>query len=143
MGAFRRFAFAITARDTTFVAVAAATLMLAFSFAPALALTIGANIALLFAIGLLLRAACLSERRIDRTEAWRSLRPQERPVGDAGRRSARDDLQEVLLRFAKRCRGCRDRPLRDVLLRFLLSGVAIPTRSCEPAAKLKGPSGLG
>jgi hypothetical protein len=105
MGAFRRFAFAITARDTSFVAVAAATLMLAFSFAPALALTIGANFALLFAIGLLLRAACLSDARIERTEAWRSLEPQDRPIGDAGRRSARDDLQEVLLRFAKASAG--------------------------------------
>jgi hypothetical protein len=79
--------------------------MLAFSFAPALALTIGANFALLFAIGLLLRAACLSDARIERTEAWRSLEPQDRPIGDAGRRSARDDLQEVLLRFAKASAG--------------------------------------
>jgi hypothetical protein len=75
--------------------------MLAFSFAPALALTIGANIALLFAIALLLRAACLSEDRIDRTEAWRSLEASERPVGNAGRKTARDDLQEALLRFAR------------------------------------------
>jgi hypothetical protein len=105
MGAFRRFAFATTARDTSFVAVGAATMMLAFSFAPALALTIGANFALLFAVGLLLRAACLTDERIDRTEIWRGLRPQDRPVGDAGRRSARDDLQEVLLRFAKAAAG--------------------------------------
>ena len=101
MGAFHRFAVAITARDTTFVALAAATLMLAFSPAPALALVIGADIALAFAIGLLLRAACLSDDRIERTEAWRILKPQERPVGDAGRRSARDDLQVVLLKFAE------------------------------------------
>ena len=105
MGAFRRFAFAIAARDASFVALAAATLMLAFSFAPALSLNIGANIALVFAIGLLLRAACLTDKRIDRTEAWRTLKPQERPVGDAGRRLARDDLQEVLLRFAKAAAG--------------------------------------
>ena len=105
MGDFHRFAFAITVRDATFVALAAATLMLAFSFAPALAFNIGANIALVFAIALLLRAACLSEDGIDRTEAWRILKPQERPVGDAGRRLARDDLQEVLLRFAQAAAG--------------------------------------
>ena len=34
MGAFRRFAFAAAARDAGFVALTAATLMLAFSFAP-------------------------------------------------------------------------------------------------------------
>lgn len=105
MGAFRRFAFAATARDAGFVALTAATLMLAFSFAPALSLSIGANIALVFAIGMMLRAACLSEDGIERTEAWRTLQPQERPAGDAGRRLARDELQDVLLRFAKAAAG--------------------------------------
>jgi hypothetical protein len=105
MEAFHRFACATIARDATFVALAAGTLMVGFSFAPALALGIGANIALVFAIALVLRAACLSDDRIHRTEAWRILRPQERPVGDAGRRSARDDLQGVLLRFAQAAAG--------------------------------------
>lgn len=105
MEAFHRFACATIARDTTFVALGAATLMVGFSFAPALALAIGANIALVFTIALLLRAACLSDDRIERTEVWRVLKPQERPVGDVGRRSARDDLQEVLLRFAQAAAG--------------------------------------
>ncbi len=105
MGAFRRFAFAAAARDAGFVALAAATLMLAFSFAPALSLSIGANIALVFAVYMMLRAACLSDDGIERTEAWRILQPQERPAGDAGRRLARDELQDVLLRFAKVAAG--------------------------------------
>src|SRR5262245_14137539 len=98
MGAFHRFAVATIARDAIVVALAAATLMLPFSFAPALALVIGAHIALALAIGRVIQAACLSDDRIQST-AWRILEPQERPVGDAGRRSARDDLQ--LLRFAE------------------------------------------
>jgi hypothetical protein len=101
MGAFHHFAVATIARDSAFVALAAATLMLAFSFAPALALVIGAHIALTFAICLVLRAACLSDDGVERTEVWRILEPRERPVGEAGRRLARDDLQEVLLRFAE------------------------------------------
>ena len=105
MGAFRRFAFAAAARDASFVALAAATLMLAFSFAPALSLSIGANIALVFAVCTMLRAACLSDDGIERTEAWRILQPQERPAGAAGRRLARDELQDVLLRFAKAAAG--------------------------------------
>jgi hypothetical protein len=105
MAAFRRFAFAAAARDAGFVALAAATLMLAFSFAPALSLSIGANIALVFAVCMMLRAACLSDEGIERTEAWRILQPQERPAGDAGRRLARDELQDVLLRFAKAAAG--------------------------------------
>ena len=105
MGAFRRLAFAVIARDAIFVAVAGGTLMVAFSFAPALALNIGANVSLLFAIAMLLRAACLSEERIHRTEVWRDLLPRERPFGNSGRRLARDDMQELLLRFAKAAAG--------------------------------------
>ena len=105
MGAFRRFAFAAAARDAGFVALAAATLMLAFSFAPALSLSIGANIALVFAVCMMLRAACLSDDGIERTEAWRILQPQERPAGEEGRRLARDELQDVLLRFARAAAG--------------------------------------
>jgi hypothetical protein len=105
MGAFRRFAFATAARDAGFVALAAATLMLAFSFAPALSLSIGANIALVFAVCMVLRAACLREDGIERTEAWLVLQPQERPTGDSGRRLARDELADVLLRFAKAAAG--------------------------------------
>lgn len=101
MGAFHRFAIATIARDSAFVALAAATLMLAFSFAPALAFVIGADVALAFAICLVLRAACLSDDGIERTEVWRILDRRERPVGDAGRRLARDDLREVLLKFAE------------------------------------------
>lgn len=105
MDAFRRFAFFTTARDASFVALAAGTVMVGFSFAPPLALFIGANIALVFAIGLLLRVACLTDERIVLTEVWRILTPQERPVGEAGRRIARDDLQQTLLRFAKAAAG--------------------------------------
>jgi hypothetical protein len=105
MGAFRRFAFATVGRDAAFVALAAGTFMLAFSFAPALSLSIGANVALIFALGMVLRAACLSDEAVERTEAWRILEPQERPAGDLGRRLARDDLQYVLLRFAKAASG--------------------------------------
>jgi hypothetical protein len=105
MDAFHRFAIFITARDASFIALGAGTLMLGFSFAPALALSIGANIALLFTVALLLRVACLTEERIVNTEAWRILKPQERPEGEIGRRLARDDLQLLLLRFAQAAAG--------------------------------------
>jgi hypothetical protein len=84
-----------------FVAITAALLMVGFSYAPALSLSIGANLALAFAAAMVLRAACLKDEGIDRTEAWRTLEPQERPSGDLGRRMARDELQDVFLRFAK------------------------------------------
>jgi hypothetical protein len=105
MGAFHRFAFFTTARDAGFVSLAAATLMLAFSFEPALACFVGGNVALIFALGLLLRVACLSDEHIVRTEVWRILTPQERPIGESALRHARDDLQDLLLRFAKAAAG--------------------------------------
>jgi hypothetical protein len=105
MDPFRRFAFFTLARDTGYVGLAAATLMLAFSFYPALAFCIGASVALLFSLGLLLRVGRLTEERLVRTEQWYALEPPERPPGHAGRSRARDSLEELLLRFAKDASG--------------------------------------
>jgi hypothetical protein len=105
MTAFRRFAFFTTIRDAFFVGLATATMMFAASFAPAIAFQIGATVQLMFALWLLFRARRLDNERIVRTEAWRALEPHERPVGEAGRHSAREDLELVLLRFAKTAAG--------------------------------------
>jgi hypothetical protein len=94
---FRRLAVFTLARDASFVALAGGTLMVGFSFAPALAFAIGAHVALLFSLALLVRVARLSEQRVSRTEVWRGLQPDERP----GRRSACDDLRDLLFHFAK------------------------------------------
>jgi len=100
-----RFAFFTLARDASFVTLAAALLMVAFSFEPPLAFKIGASVALLFAILLLTRYFCMSEERFLRSEAWRALRPEERPAGDHGKRLARAAFQELMLRFAKAASG--------------------------------------
>jgi hypothetical protein len=84
-----RFAVFIVARDASYVALGAATMMVGFSFAPAPALSIGAHIALLLAVDLLLRVACLTAEGIVTTEAWRILKPEERPLDEDGRRLAR------------------------------------------------------
>lgn len=102
---FRRFAFFTVARDASFVTLAAATLMVAFSFEPSLALKIGATVALIFSIGLLIRSFLLTEERFLRSEAWYALRPEERPIGDDEQRLAHAQLQELLLRFAKGASG--------------------------------------
>ena len=102
---FRRVAFFTVARDASFVALAAATLMVAFSFAPPLAFKIGATVALIFSVGLLIRRYFLTEERFLRSEAWRALRPEERPAGQHGRELARAQLEGVLLRFAKAASG--------------------------------------
>lgn len=96
-----RFAFFTLARDSLFVALAAALLMLAFSFQPPLAFSIGASVALVYSVTLLARGYFLTEQRFRRSEAWRALRPEERPAGEAGPQLARHQFQVLLLRFAK------------------------------------------
>jgi hypothetical protein len=98
---FRRFAFFIVLRDASFVILTAIGLMLAFSFEPPLAFKIGATVALVFSVGLLIRSYLLTEERFLNSEAWRALRPDERPVGDREQHLARAQLNELLLRFAK------------------------------------------
>ena len=96
-----RFAYFTLTRDSLVVALAAAVLMVAFSFEPPLAFKIGASVALLFSVVLLARSFFLTEQRFRRSEAWRSLTPEERPAGDHGPLLARDQFQVLLLRFAR------------------------------------------
>ena len=65
------------------------------------ALLTGANVALLFAVGLILWSGWLGAERIEWTNAWRTLRPDERPAGIAGRTVAYHCLCGLALRFAK------------------------------------------
>jgi hypothetical protein len=105
MDRFAQFAFSLTLRDASFVALAAFTLMVAFSFDPPLALVIGAHVALIFSLFLLYRVTVLTDERMKRTELWRVLEPDERPRGDFALVLAHDRLEEVLLRFSKTAAG--------------------------------------
>jgi hypothetical protein len=105
MTPFSRFAFFTMARDAGFVALATLTLMVAFSYTPALACKIGATMALIFAVALLLRARYLTEERLMRGEVWRALEPQERPAGKDGRGWARAHFEMLMLRVAKGAAG--------------------------------------
>jgi hypothetical protein len=103
MDPFRRLAFFTLARDASFVALAIATLMVGFSFMPWLAFGIGANVALLYAIVLMIRAGLLTDRRITRVEAWKLLRQSDDGAPDPLR--ARDTMRDLLLRFARTAAG--------------------------------------
>lgn len=96
-----RYAFFTLARDAGFVSLAAITLMVAFSFEPPLAFEIGATVALIFSVVLLIRSCLLTQERFLRSEVWRGLTPDERPAGEHGVRIARAYMEELLLRFAK------------------------------------------
>lgn len=101
----RHFAFYTLARDSCLVALAAATMMVASSFEPALAFKIGATVWLIFALVLVARSYFLTDERFRHSEAWRALRPEERPPGEEGRRFARTQFEELMLRFAKTSAG--------------------------------------
>ena len=60
-----------------------------------------ANIALLFALGLIVKSRTLSEHSIVRGAFWRALPARERPRGETGRRMAHSVLEQTWLRFAK------------------------------------------
>lgn len=101
MDPFRRLATFTVARDACFVALAASTLMVAFSFYPALAFQVGAAVALAYALVLMAKAERLTEERVTATEPWLVLPLDERPCGPAGRAWACRSLRLLRLRYAK------------------------------------------
>ena len=98
-------AFYLTVWHALLAGLVALVLMVLYSAEPAVAFLIGANVALLFALALMLRARQLTADRIERSEPWRALNPSERPAGAPGRRWAARTFEELLLRFAKGAAG--------------------------------------
>lgn len=101
MGRFLETAFYLLVWRAILAGLIAVVLMVTRSFEFVAALQIGANVALLFSLGLIAWSQGLTEQRVVRTLAWRRLRPDQRPAGEAGRRWARRELDELTLRFAK------------------------------------------
>jgi FtsH-binding integral membrane protein len=101
MHPFRQNAFYLLVWSAIVATLITVVLMATRSAELAAAFLIGANVALLFSVGLIAWKSQLDEERIVRIEAWRLLRPEERPAGEAGRRWALNNLEELTLRFAK------------------------------------------
>lgn len=101
MDAFRRAAFEAICRDAAFVTLATLLLMIGFSFHLPLALLIGGNVAILFALAALFRATRLTGERIAHSEPWLSLERRQCPTGEEGRWQAVLVLRDVCFRAAK------------------------------------------
>jgi hypothetical protein len=101
MREFSENAYYLLVWRTILVALIAAVLMVTRTIELNAALLVGANIALLFSVGLIVWTSQLDEERIVRTEAWRMLVPEERPAGPVGRQCALNNLEEMTFRFAK------------------------------------------
>jgi hypothetical protein len=105
MDAFARFAFVTVARDALFAGLAGMILMVAYSFDPALALVIGASVAMFFTAVMIFRALFLTEEKVAETDPWLVMQPDERPTGEGGLAYARDRLQTTMLAAAKNGAG--------------------------------------
>jgi hypothetical protein len=97
MAQFAQYALSVTARDAAFLALAAATLSVSFSFSAPLALVIGAHIAFIFSTVLLYRVTILAEERLRQAE----LSCGQKPYGELDLAKKRDGREKILLRFSK------------------------------------------
>ncbi len=101
MHPFRDQAFYLLLWKSILATIVAVILMATQSADLTAAALIGAHVALLFSLALIAWTSLLSEARVVRTEAWRMLPSNQRPAGAAGRRWARNCLEETGLRFAE------------------------------------------
>ena len=101
MNEFNEKAFYLLVWRAVLVALVGAVLIVTSTVEVTAALLVGANVALLFSVGLIVWTSQLDEDRIVRTEAWRTLMPEERPAGKSGRFCALNYLEEIAFRFAK------------------------------------------
>lgn len=101
MDPFSRLAWLKVASDAFFAAIAAGILMFAYGSDPALALVLGASVAMFFTTVMLVRAVFLTEEKVAATDPWQVMQPEERPVGECALAHARDRLQTTMLAAAK------------------------------------------
>jgi hypothetical protein len=101
MDHYRDTAFYLTLWYAILATIVAVLLIVLHDVGLASAFLIAANLALLFALVLMVWAGRLTDRRIRRGQFWRALPPQQRIAGEAGLRMARQALQHTFLRFAR------------------------------------------
>jgi hypothetical protein len=130
MDDFRNTAFYLTLWYAILATIVSVLLIVLHDLALASALLAGATLALLFALILMARAGRLSEKRITRSQFWRTLAPQMRPAGEAGLRVACQVLEETWLRFA---RGAAAVAIMMGLLAYASQDVSFASRM--PSAK--------
>jgi len=101
MDKYRETAISLTFWYAFLAALCGLLLIVLNHLEPPAAFLTAADIALLFALGLILKSRALSENSIVRGEFWRALPVRERPRGERGRRLARRTLEQTWLHFAR------------------------------------------
>lgn len=92
-------------RAVFFCWIGIATVVLAFSFDPLLALKVGGVCALILCLGLVERYSRTDGADPRGTELWAMLEPNKRPTGDNAHRLLTEVLAETYLRFARWAAG--------------------------------------
>ena len=101
MDNYRETAISLTFWYAFLAALSGLLLIVLNDLDPPAAFLAAADIALLFALGLILKSRRLSEHSLMRGTFWRTLPARERPRGERGRRMARSTLEQTWLHFAK------------------------------------------
>ncbi|HWP16605.1 MAG TPA: hypothetical protein VNM46_13345 [Xanthobacteraceae bacterium] len=101
MDNFRETAFGLTLWYAVLAGLIGVLLIVLNDLSPPVAFLAGANIALLFALALILKTRSLSEDSISRGTFWRTVPQRERPRGTGGLRMARVTLERIMLSFAR------------------------------------------
>jgi len=101
MNPFREKAFGLLVWRAFQITLVTVLLTIAARLQPSAAFLAGANVALIFSLGLIAWSQILTDERVVSTEAWRLLDPGQRPAGIGGRRWACGHLRNVALVFAK------------------------------------------
>src|SRR5262245_47767240 len=101
MDNYRETAFCLTLWYAVLATIVAILLIALNDVGLASGLLIAANLALLFALALMILSGRLTDGRIKRGQFWRTLPPRQRAAGEGGLRMARQALQDTWLRFAR------------------------------------------
>jgi hypothetical protein len=105
MGPFSETAFGLLVWKAFLTALVTILLTVVGDLPLPVALLAGANVALLFSLGLVAWSAFLTDERVVSTQAWRILNPAQRPAGLGGRRWACRHLRDEALLFAEAASG--------------------------------------
>jgi hypothetical protein len=119
----RETAFCVTLWYAVLTVIVAALAIALHDLDRPAALLVAANVALLFALVLIVRAGRLTDINITRGQFWRALPARQRPRGEAGARIARRALHETWLRFAKGA----------AMVAIVLSGLAYASNGADQA----------
>jgi hypothetical protein len=101
MDSFRETAIGLTVWYAFLAFLSGLLLIVLNDLEPCTACLAGADIALLFALSLIVKLRSLNEQSIIRCEFWRALPASERPRGERGRRLAHSTLERVWLHSAR------------------------------------------